>query len=182
MTTLGAILILDDDADVLQAAELALAGRAARIVTGRSPDEIAPALAAERFDCVLLDMNFAVGSRSGREGFAALEAVKAADPALSVVLMTAFGAISLAVESLKRGADDFVLKPWRNDALVAAVTAATERTRAARRPQPLDVVERCAIERALRHHQGNIAQAANALGLSRPALYRKLEKHGLQAG
>jgi DNA-binding NtrC family response regulator len=180
MERLGAILVLDDDRDVLQAAELALAAHAARVVTGRSPEEIAPALAEARFDCVLLDMNFVAGQRSGGEGFEALAAIKAADPTLSVVLMTAYGAVALAVESLKRGADDFLLKPWRNDTLVAAVKAAAARTKAARTPLPLDEMEKRAVAQALERHKGNIAQAAVALGLSRPALYRKIEKHGLQ--
>jgi DNA-binding NtrC family response regulator len=175
----GAIFVLDDDRDVLQAAELTLAGHAERIVAARSPDAIGPALAADRFDCALIDMNFVAGTRSGAEGFEALAAIKAADPTLSVVLMTAYGAVALAVESLKRGADDFLLKPWRNDALVAAVTAAAARTRGARTPLPLDELERRAVAQALERHNGNIAQAALALGVSRPALYRKIEKHGL---
>jgi DNA-binding NtrC family response regulator len=179
MQRLDAILVLDDDPDVLQAAELTLAGHAARVVTAQSPDAIAPALADGLFDCVLLDMNFVAGKRSGGEGFEALAAIKAVDPALSVVLMTAYGAVTLAVESLKRGADDFLLKPWRNDALVAAVNAAAERTRSARAPHTLDEMERRAVAAALERHKGNIARAAIALGLSRPALYRKIEKHGL---
>lgn len=173
------VLILDDDADVLHAAELTLSGIAAEVVTGRSPDDIPPGLAAQTFDCALLDMNFAAGARSGREGFAALAAIKAADPTLAVVLMTAYGAVTLAVESLKSGADDFILKPWRNDLLIKAVTAAAAATAKARRLEPLDAVERSAIEAALQRHGGNIAQAASALGLSRPALYRKMDKHGL---
>ncbi|HEY0014129.1 MAG TPA: response regulator [Allosphingosinicella sp.] len=179
MERLGPILVLDDDRDVLQAAEFTLAGHAARVVTARSPDAIDAALAGATYDCVLLDMNFAAGQRSGGEGFEALAAIKSADPTLSVVLMTAYGAVALAVESLKRGADDFLLKPWRNDALVAAVTAAAARTRTARTPLPLDEVERRAVAQALERHGGNIAQAALALGLSRPALYRKIGKHGL---
>jgi DNA-binding NtrC family response regulator len=96
-----------------------------------------------------------------------------------VVLMTAFGAVSLAVESLKRGGADFLLKPWRNDALVTAVEAATARTREKRALLPLDDVERAAIAKALQHHDGNIAQAAASLGVSRPALYRRISKYGL---
>jgi DNA-binding NtrC family response regulator len=179
MERLDAIFVLDDDRDVLQAAELTLAGHVGRIVTASSTDAIAPALRADRFDCVLLDMNFVAGKRGGAEGFEALAAIKTADPTLSVVLMTAYGAVTLAVESLKRGADDFLLKPWRNDALIASVSAAAARTREARAPLPLDEMERRAVAQALGRHNGNIAQAALALGLSRPALYRKMHKHGL---
>jgi ActR/RegA family two-component response regulator len=95
--------------------------------------------------------------------------------------MTAYGGVALAVEALKRGATDFVLKPWRNDKLVATVMAAAAATRRRRATETLnlDTLERGAIERALLQHGGNISLAAAALGLSRPALYRRLSKHGL---
>jgi DNA-binding NtrC family response regulator len=179
MDMLPAVLVVDDDDDVRQAARLALAQHTRLIECASSPQEMAGLLAPERFDCVLLDMNFAVGERSGRGGLDALAAIQNVDPALAVVLMTGYGAVSLAVESLKRGARDFLLKPWRNDALVEAVRAASEETRAHRAGEPLDVIERAAIEKALARHDGNIAQAAAALGLSRPALYRRMAKHGL---
>jgi DNA-binding NtrC family response regulator len=82
---------------------------------------------------------------------------------------------------LKKGAVDFVLKPWRNDKLVASVQAAARITQARREAdnQPLDALERAAIERALTRHDRNISSAAAALGLSRAALYRRMEKYGL---
>jgi DNA-binding NtrC family response regulator len=174
------LLIADDDADVRRSARLALAAFAE---TGEaaSLDEMEAQLAAGTFDAVLLDMNFDLGARSGHDGLEGLARIRRADPALSVVLMTAFGALSLAVESLKRGGADFLLKPWRNDALAAAVRAAAARTRAQREAErlPLDDVERITIEKALQRHDGNIAQAATALGVSRPALYRRMSKYGL---
>jgi DNA-binding NtrC family response regulator len=173
------ILIVEDDADVRLAAKLALAPLAARVDAVAEPQAMAALLAPGIFDCVLLDMNFALGEHSGRAGIGALEAVHEADPALAVVLMTSYGAVSLAVESLKRGAHDFLLKPWRNENLIAAVNAAAQATRAERAGDTLDTVERAAIEKALVRHTGNIAQAAAALGLSRPALYRRMAKHGL---
>ena len=94
--------------------------------------------------------------------------------------MTTFGGVSLAVEALKRGAMDFVLKPWRNEALAAAMTAAVAATRARRADDlNLDEMERRAIEQALQRHKGNVSQAAAALGLTRPALYRRMARHGL---
>jgi DNA-binding NtrC family response regulator len=179
MDRLSAILIVDDDADVQQAARLALAPHAEHVETLSSPETMPALLAAQEFDCVLLDMNFVAGEHSGKAGLNALAAIKQADPGLSVVLMTGYGAVSLAVEGLKQGAGDFLLKPWRNESLVAAVKAAAARTRAEREDAPLDSVERAAIEKALARHDGNIAQAATALGLSRPALYRRMTKHGL---
>lgn len=179
MEPLNAVLVIDDDPDVLEAAELALMPCAARVETRLSPDGIAGLVTPAAFDCVLLDMNFGAGKRGGADGMAVLAAIKAADPTLSVVVMTAYGAVSLAVESLRQGADDFLLKPWRNKALVEAVGRAAARTRSARSLATLDEVERSAIARALGRHRGNIAQAAIALGLSRPALYRRMAKHGL---
>jgi DNA-binding NtrC family response regulator len=177
----AAILVIDDKPDVHQAIRLALQPHVARVESAASPDEIDAAMAAMPFDCVLLDMNFAPAERSGRQGLEALDAIRSADPAVSVVFMTAYGGVSLAVDALKRGAHDFLLKPWRNDALVAAVRSAAERTRAERSGASLDSMERAAIERALERHGGNIARAAASLGLSRPALYRRLARHGLES-
>ena len=182
MTELGLILVLDDDPDVLKAAGLALARAAGRVELLTSPDAVEPALQAAPFDAVLLDMNFAPGEHSGVAGLDMLTRIEAADPCVSVVLMTVYGGVSLAVEALKRGAADFVLKPWRNEKLVEAVKAAgalSRARRAARDSLNLDVLERHAIERALARYEGNISQAAAALGLTRPALYRRMAKHGL---
>jgi len=178
----GPVLIVDDDRDVLHAARLALAGDVERVETTDGIDGLEAILGAGAFEVVLLDMNFAIGDQSGREGLSQLDRLRETDPSLSVVLMTTYGGVSLAVEALKRGGVDFVLKPWRNDKLVAAVTAAAEMTRARRRAAEtfdLDSAERAAIERALAHHDGNISRAAAALGLTRPALYRRMARHGL---
>ncbi|MBB6255079.1 response regulator transcription factor [Nitrospirillum iridis] len=179
MTRLPAVLIVDDDADVRHAAQLALGPHVEAADAAASPQDMAVALVPGRFGCVLLDMNFITGARSGREGLDALAQIRTRDPSLAVVLMTAYGGVSLAVESLKRGAHDFLLKPWRNQDLLAAVRSASEATQAARRGRPLDVLERDAIKHALAENEGNIAQAATALGLSRPALYRRMARHGL---
>ena len=136
-----ALLIADDDGDVRRAARLALA-TIADAREAASLDAMDAALADHTFDAVLLDMNFALGERSGRDGLDGLARIRRADPDLSVILMTAFGAVSLAVESLKRGGVDFLLKPWRNDALAAAVEAAASKTREKRELLPLDDVER----------------------------------------
>lgn len=177
---LGPLLVVDDDADVLHAARLALAP--ARVEVSRGAEGLDALLAADAFEAVLLDMNFAIGDHSGRDGLTQLERIHRLDPTLSIVLMTAYGGVALAVEALKRGACDFVLKPWRNEKLTAAVTAAAELTRQRRAEAgrfDLEGVERDAIERALAHHGGNISRAAAALGLTRPALYRRMAKHGL---
>jgi DNA-binding NtrC family response regulator len=176
----AAILIVEDDADVQRAARIALAGSCGLIEVLDNPDALA-SLEVANFDVVLLDMNFVAGDRSGMTGLDALARLQQLDASLGVVLMTAYGGVSLAVEALKRGATDFVLKPWRNDKLIATVLAAAAATRRRRTAETLnlDRLERDAIERALLQHDGNISLAAAALGLSRPALYRRMSKHGL---
>jgi DNA-binding NtrC family response regulator len=175
------LLIVDDDADVLKAAAMALADLG-HVATAPSPEGLLERLAAGKCGALLLDMNFAPGERGGAAGLDWLARIQAADPALSVVLMTTYGGVALAVEGLKRGAADFVLKPWRNEALAQVMTAALARTaerRASASDLNLDELERRAIERALRLHEGNVSQAAATLGLSRPALYRRMAHHGL---
>lgn len=172
-------LVVDDDPDVLKAAVMALSGPGLTVEAAAAPE----GLEGRTADCdaVLLDMNFAVGARDGAEGFDTLARLRAADPELSVVLMTTFGGVSLAVEALKRGAVDFVLKPWRNETVIQAMRAAADLTaeRRAGTPLNLDSLERRAIERALALHEGNVSRAAAVLGLTRPALYRRMERHGL---
>ena len=176
----SAYLIVDDDPDVLKAAAGALAREVERVDTETSPQGLADR--ATLYDAVLLDMNFAAGARDGGEGLDELDRLLAADPALSVVLMTTYGGVALAVKALKRGAADFVLKPWRNDALAETMRAAAKLTierRASGAALNLDDLERRAIVRALSLYDGNVSHAAAALGLTRPALYRRMERHGL---
>lgn len=179
MDKLPPLLIVDDDADVRHAAQLAMEPYVETSDAVAGPDEAAALLRPGRYGCVLLDMNYLAGERSGREGMDALARIREQDPALAVVLMTAFGGVALAVAALKRGAHDFLLKPWRNRDLLAVVRSANEATQAARAGQPLESLEREAIEKALAHSGGNIAQAAARLGLSRPAFYRRMARHGL---
>jgi two-component system response regulator RegA len=176
----AAVLIVEDDADVQRAARIALAGNCGRIEVLDGPDALANFETAS-FDVALLDMNFVAGERSGTAGLDALGRLQELDAGLAVVLMTAYGGVSLAVEALKRGAADFVLKPWRNDKLIATVLSAAAATRRRRAAETLnlDTLERGTIERALLQHGGNISLAAAALGLSRAALYRRMSKHGL---
>ena len=176
----GAFLIVDDDPDVLKAAAAALGRDAERVDTALSPDGLGARTLA--YDAVLLDMNFAVGARDGAEGLDGLGRLQEADPALSVVLMTTYGGVALAVQALKRGAADFVLKPWRNEALadvMRTAAALTAERRASGAALNLDDLERRAIVRALALYEGNVSHAAQALGLTRPALYRRMERHGL---
>jgi len=120
----GTLVVVDDNSDVLTAARLALTPHFAKVVTFQHPDQLSGALNTLMPDAILLDMNFAPGERTGREGLNWLGRLRQSAPGASVVLMTAFGGVSLAVEALKNGAVDFVLKPWQNDKLVATMSAA----------------------------------------------------------
>jgi DNA-binding NtrC family response regulator len=119
----GKILVVDDDPGVLTAARLLLKRHFAVVQAESDPSRI-PELLRTGFDVVLLDMNFARGADTGAEGLAWLARMLEIDPGLVVVLMTAYGDVSTAVNAMKAGATDFVLKPWQNEKLVATVTAA----------------------------------------------------------
>jgi DNA-binding NtrC family response regulator len=121
---LGKILIVDDDADVLQAATLFLKQHVESVRSERNPAMIPSLLNTEAFDVVLLDMNFERDVSSGKEGFFWLEKILSIDPQAVVILITAYGDIGLAVRAIKEGASDFVLKPWQNEKLLATVSAA----------------------------------------------------------
>jgi DNA-binding NtrC family response regulator len=132
MTAGGTALIVDDDADVALSARLLLRPLFREIIIADNPAAIPALMAAHDPDVVLLDMNFARGQSSGEEGFKALTAIRARDPQAVVVIMTAYGGVNIAVEAMKRGASDFVTKPWDNDRLLATVTSAAA-LRASRR-------------------------------------------------
>jgi len=128
----GTALIIDDDADVALSARLLLRPLFAQVIVAHDPAAIPALMAAHDPDVILLDMNFARGQSSGAEGFKALEAIRALEPQAVVVVITAYGGVNIAVEAMKRGATDFVTKPWDNDRLSATVTAAAA-LRASRR-------------------------------------------------
>ena len=117
-------LVVDDDPDVALAARLALRDLFDQIERLPSPTELMPYLKRERPDAILLDLNFERAATDGQEGLACLDRVMEADPDSAVVIITAHGAVSIAVEAIKRGASDFVAKPWSNERLLATVRSA----------------------------------------------------------
>jgi two-component system, NtrC family, response regulator HydG len=138
----GQILIVDDDADVLLAAEVVLKKHFGRIVTGSDPRNLPSLLEAGDFDVLLLDMNFSPGQTSGQEGIDWLTRAQQVAPDTKVIMMTAYGGVDTAVKAIKEGASDFVVKPWDNDRLVATVAAATRFSRAARTIRSLSSVQK----------------------------------------
>jgi DNA-binding NtrC family response regulator len=124
MAASGTVLIVDDDADVALSARLLLRPLFKEVIVAHDPAALPALMKAHDPDVILLDMNFARGQSSGVEGFKALEAIRAADPQAVVVIITAYGGVNIAVEAMKRGATDFVTKPWDNERLVATVKTA----------------------------------------------------------
>ncbi|MDR2213384.1 MAG: sigma-54 dependent transcriptional regulator [Pseudomonadales bacterium] len=115
------LLVIDDDRDVLTAANLLLKRRFSQVLTETQPERI-PALLHERnWDLILLDMNFALGASDGQEGLYWLQEIMRLQPGATVILMTAYGAVETAVKAMKLGAADFILKPWHNERLLTTI-------------------------------------------------------------
>ena len=123
-TSPARILVVDDERDTLLAARLLLKRHFASVETLSEPSGLPELIRRGGFDVLLLDMNFTAGADSGAEGLGYLSEVLALDPQAVVVLITAHSDVELAVEAMKRGAADFVTKPWQNERLLATVLAA----------------------------------------------------------
>ena len=117
----GTILVVDYNKSILKALELLLEKYFARTVMISSPNRIPTILREERIDLVLLDMNFSAGINNGNEGLFWLSRIKKTNPSLPVVLFTAYADIDLAVNAIKDGAADFIVKPWNNDKLISTL-------------------------------------------------------------
>ncbi|GAB3819693.1 sigma-54-dependent transcriptional regulator [Pontibacter rugosus] len=120
------ILVVDDEEDILLAGKLLLKQHFATVKTTSDPYQIPALLQEHGFDVVLLDMNYSTGATSSKEGFHWLKQILQLSPKTTVILMTAYGDIEIAVRALKEGAADFVLKPWQNDKLVAVLKTACQ--------------------------------------------------------
>ena len=117
------LLIVDDDTDILLAAKMFLRQHIEIIHTEKNPNNIPDLLKTENYDVILLDMNFSREATSGKEGFHWLNVIMASDPAATVIFITGYGDIELAVQGIKEGATNFVLKPWDNKKLLATIEA-----------------------------------------------------------
>ena len=127
----GRILVVDDNAGIRRALEILLPTHFAEVKTIPSPATLVSSLEQFRPDVVLLDMNFNTSINTGNEGLYWAGEIKKMVPEVEVVLFTAYADIALAVEGMKRGAFDFIVKPWDNDKLVATLTAARDKARKA---------------------------------------------------
>jgi DNA-binding NtrC family response regulator len=120
------VLVIDDDDDILLSARLFLKQHFNQVVTCKSPKEINVLLSHNEIDIILLDMNYQKGASDGREGLYWLEHILSIDKDYVVILMTAYGNVELAVQAIKKGATDFILKPWENEKLYATLSSASK--------------------------------------------------------
>src|SRR6185436_1994852 len=120
----SSVLVIDDDTDVLTAVKLLLKTEVSEVITEKNPQNILSLVGKQKFDIILLDMNFSASVNTGNEGLYWLKRIKEMRPETSVIMITAYGDIDLAVKSLKEGASDFVLKPWQNEKLLATINEA----------------------------------------------------------
>lgn len=132
------ILIADDQSDVLAALRLLLKGEGFQTETASSPAGVLKAVGSHELDVVLIDLNYARDTTSGSEGLDLLTGIQAVDPSLPVVVMTAWGSVNLAVEAMRRGARDFIQKPWDNARLLAVLRTQVELAEALRRGKDLE--------------------------------------------
>jgi len=142
------ILAADDQQHILQALELLLKPQGYKIDVVRSPELARDALASTPYDAVLVDLNYTRDTTSGREGLDLLSEIVAQDSTLPVIVMTAWGNVELAVEAMRRGARDFIQKPWDNERLLSIVRTQVELHRA------LQDAMRLAAENRLLNAQG----------------------------
>jgi DNA-binding NtrC family response regulator len=173
MQNYGTILVIDDNEAILTALKYCLASTFDRVMTLTSPDSVISLLSREQVNIILLDMNFTLGVNSGQDGLVWLQAIRKHHPEIPVVLITAYADVSLAVRGLKRGAADFITKPWDNDELVRKLKDVLE---TADEVATLDEVEAEHIRHAIDRCHGNLSKAAELLGITRQTLYNKMKR------
>jgi len=164
------LLVADDQPDVIEALRLLLKAEGYEIETASSPRAVVEAVQAREFDLVLMDLNYARDTTSGAEGLDLLSRLRDIDPTLPVVVMTAWASLDLAVEVMRRGARDFVAKPWDNARLLAIVRTQVELGSALRRGERLEEENRL-----LRGDGGSAAAARPILVAEAPAMRPVLE-------
>src|SRR5271155_5599555 len=153
------ILAADDQQHILEAIELLLKPQGYKVDVVRSPELAREVLAGAAYDAVLIDLNYTRDTTSGREGLELLSEIVALDSTLPVIVMTAWGNVELAVEAMRRGARDFIQKPWENERLLAILRTQIELHRALQR------AERLAAENRLLRAQGRPEFIAAAVSM-----------------
>src|ERR1700742_3262607 len=136
------VLVADDQPSILEAVELLLHPQGLPVDTARSPQLLLEALGQSDYDVVLIDLNYTRDTTSGQEGLDLLSQIVGIDSSLPVIVMTAWGNVGLAVEAMRRGARDFIQKPWENERLLAILRTQVELHRALQRTQQLEAEAR----------------------------------------
>src|SRR5262249_16196082 len=136
------ILVADDQPDVLEALRLLLRAEGFEIETATSPAGVLAAHESSEFDVMLLDLNYARDTTSGHEGLDLLERIRSLDETQPVIVMTAYGSVDGAVEAMRRGARDYVEKPWDNARLISTLRTQVALARALRQGRRLEAENR----------------------------------------
>jgi DNA-binding NtrC family response regulator len=136
------VLVADDQPHILEAVELLLRPQGIDVDCVRSPQALIEALGHREYDVLLIDLNYTRDTTSGQEGLDLLSRIQEFDSRVPVIVMTAWGDINLAVESIKRGARDFLQKPWENERLVTLIRVHAELRQALRRARQLELENR----------------------------------------
>ncbi len=159
------VLIVDDDQDLLTAVRILLRPKVKQVLVEKNPENLMHILGREVVDMVLLDMNFKSAIHTGNEGLYWLGKIKSAYPHIKVVMITAYGAVDLAVRSLKQGASDFIVKPWQNELLLQTLSTVFDEIKVAGDVKPLigkqrdeiDLVGKSAIMEDLQYKMDKVA-------------------------
>src|SRR5213079_412230 len=136
------VLLADDQADIRDALRLLLKREGYETQGVASPAEALSAIESREFDAVVMDLNYARDTTSGQEGLDLLSQIRRHDPTLPLIVMTAWGSVELAVEAMRRGARDFVQKPWENQRLLSIIRTQLALSRALRRSERLEAENR----------------------------------------
>ena len=131
------VLVADDQADVLNALRLLLSDEGYDVLEARSPSEALERIEATDVDLALVDLNYTRDTTSGQEGLDLLERIRSIDPTLPVLVITAWSSVAGAVEAMRRGARDYIEKPWDDDRLLVTIRTQSDLRRALRRGQRL---------------------------------------------
>ncbi len=166
------LLIADDQPDVLEALRMLLKPAGYDVEMAATPREVLERLQGGAFDAVIMDLNYTLDTTSGSEGMDLLSAVKSRDEALPVIVMTAWVTVELAIEALRRGASDFIQKPWNNAQVLSTVTAQVARRRLVTRvtrDRQSELEDARAVQRALLPHDLPQVAGFELLAWTRPA-------------
>ena len=192
------ILVIDDNQALLQSLRIVLQATFSKVATLTNPQLVPAVLNCGPVDVILLDMNFNNCKLDGEEGLFWLEKIKSRPDAPAVILITAFGDIGLAVEAMKKGADDFITKPWNNETLIEKIISAINKKKESLESvntasnvsekdvltisdteMTLEEIEKKKILDVIKKNNRNMTLSAMQLGITRRTLYNKIEKYGL---